>query len=45
MAKKGKTFHRWRVTVIKGTPANSSAVEAAAREFRISDVVWNRLVA
>jgi hypothetical protein len=45
MAKKAKPFPRWRVTVIKERQPPSSIIEAAAKEFRISDVVRNRLVA
>jgi hypothetical protein len=59
MAKKtrkpAKTLHRWRITLIKATPAKylgyvqaadeKSAVEAAAKEFKISDALRDRLVA
>jgi len=47
--------HRWRITLIKATPAKylgsvdapdeAAAIETAAREFKISDALRNRLVA
>jgi hypothetical protein len=55
MSKKAKpTAQRWRVTLIRGTPAKflgyvdapdeTSAIEAAAKEFKIGDALRNRLV-
>jgi hypothetical protein len=53
-AKKAKA-HRWRVTLIKGTPAKmlgyvyagdeKSALDAAADEYKIAPALRNRLVA
>jgi len=47
--------HRWQISLIKATPAKylgsvyapdeATAIEAAAREFKISDALKNRLVA
>ena len=47
--------HRWQISLIKATPAKylgsvyapdeGKAIEAAAREFKISEVLRNRLVA
>jgi hypothetical protein len=59
MAKKAKPkekrVHRWRVTLITGTPARylgyvdapdeKSAIDEAAKEFKIRDTLRNRLVA
>jgi len=50
MSKKPKpTTHRWRVSIIRGTPAKflgyvdatdeNSAIESAAKEFKISDAL------
>ena len=53
MAKKSKPSHRWRVTLIKGTPAKflgyvdaadeKSAIEAAAEEFKVAPALRNRI--
>jgi hypothetical protein len=57
MAKKptASALHRFRITLLKGTPAKflgfveapneKAAVEAAAREFKIADTLRDRLVA
>ena len=47
--------HRWQISLIKATPAKylgsvyapdeATAIEAAAREFKIDDTLKNRLVA
>ena len=60
MAKAKKTkpkehLHRWRATLIKGTPAKylghiyaadeKSAIEEAAKEFNVAEALWDRIVA
>ena len=55
MAKKSKPFPRWRVSLVKGTPAQflgyvyaaneKAALEAAAKEFKVAEVLRNQLVA
>ena len=55
MVKKAKPVPRWRVSPIKGTPAQflgyvdaadeKSAIETAAKEYKIAEVLRNRLVA
>jgi len=47
--------HRWQISFVKATPAKylgrvdapdeATAIEAAAREFKIDDTLKNRLVA
>jgi len=56
MAKQAKSAeHRWRISLIRGTPAQflghvsaptqKRAVEIAAEQFNIADVLRNRIVA
>jgi hypothetical protein len=55
MAKKAKAEHRWRVSLIGKTPQRflgyvhaadeKSAIDVAAKEFKIGDTLRNRLVA
>lgn len=52
MVKKAKSLHRWRISLIKGTPAKylgyveaadeKSALDEAAKEFRISNTLRNQ---
>jgi hypothetical protein len=45
MAKKAKPFHDGASLSLKERQPSSSIIEAAAKEFRVSYVVRNRLVA
>ena len=55
MPKQPKPVPRWRISLLKGTPAKflgyieasdeKAAIEAATKEYKIADVLRDRLVA